>query len=137
MLNFLCVLVVFLSLDALWLSFFAKNLYIDMLGNVLRMHNGVMHPDWLAACVVYIALLLGIYVFVVPRAKGCFSKAFILGAVFGFVTYATYDFTNLAIIDQWLWSVSVVDTIWGMFLCAVVSCVACYPYPRQESQNKK
>jgi uncharacterized membrane protein len=44
-------------------------------------------------------------------------------AFFGFITYATYDLTNLATARDWPVSVTVVDLIWGTVLCMAVGLV--------------
>jgi uncharacterized membrane protein len=48
-----------------------------------------------------------------------------LGALFGLITYATYDLTNLATLKDWPVLITVVDLIWGTVLAASVS-VATY-----------
>ena len=42
----------------------------------------------------------------------------VLGALFGFFAYATYDLTNLATIRDWPLIVTVVDLVWGTTLSA-------------------
>jgi uncharacterized membrane protein len=44
-----------------------------------------------------------------------------LGALFGFVTYATYDLTNLSTLKGFPVKLVVVDMAWGMFVTAAVS----------------
>ena len=43
------------------------------------------------------------------------------GALFGLITYATYDLTNLATLKNWPLVVTVVDLTWGMVLAGSVS----------------
>jgi uncharacterized membrane protein len=43
------------------------------------------------------------------------------GALFGLVTYATYDLTNLATLKDWPLALTVVDLIWGTLLAGAVS----------------
>jgi uncharacterized membrane protein len=43
------------------------------------------------------------------------------GAFFGFVTYATYDLTNLSTVKDWPVLVTVVDLAWGTTLSLLVS----------------
>lgn len=114
-------IIIFLILDGIWLGFLANKLYIDNIGSILRMHNGSIKANWLAAIVVYIALISGICVFVLPQAGSSAVHALLLGAFFGFVTYATYDFTNLAVLENWSLKISIIDTIWGMVLCGLTS----------------
>jgi uncharacterized membrane protein len=37
-------------------------------------------------------------------------------ALFGLVTYATYDLTNLATLEGWPLTVTVIDLVWGTAL---------------------
>lgn len=114
-------IVSFLALDGLWLGLIAKSLYRQELGSVLRLANGAMTPNWLAAIIVYIALILGIMFFVVPKTGGSLLAALLWGSLFGVLTYAVYDFTNLAVLSAWNWKVAIIDTIWGGVLCGLVS----------------
>ena len=43
--------------------------------------------------------------------------------MFGLITYATYDLTNLATLKDWPVLLSIVDMLWGTFLSVSVSCV--------------
>jgi uncharacterized membrane protein len=112
---------VFLLLDGLWLGFVAPSFYRQHLGTVLRMSDGQLAPYWPAAVIVYLALIGGLCVFVLARVDDNVFQALLLGAFYGFVTYATYDFTNLATLAAWNWTVAIVDTCWGMTLCGATA----------------
>ena len=124
--RFFLTVVIFLGLDALWLGVLAKNLYADALGSMLRTAQPGGQPLWAAAVVVYFALIVGITVFVLPKAGQDAWKALYWGALFGFVSYATYDFTNLAVLSGWSWTISLIDTAWGAFLCGVTACLVTF-----------
>lgn len=113
--------IIFLLLDSIWLGFLSKQLYIENIGSLLRLNGDSIQPNWLAAIVVYIALISGILLFVLPKAGNNPLLALIWGGFFGFVTYATYDFTNLAVLANWSLKISIIDTIWGMILCGATS----------------
>jgi uncharacterized membrane protein len=49
------------------------------------------------------------------------SRTVILGVLYGLFTYATYDLTNLATLKDWPLKIVVVDILWGMVLCGLVS----------------
>lgn len=121
MLRIIVATLTFIILDAVWLGVIAKKMYINAFGTLMRISDGSIQPCWPAAIVVYIALLAGILVFVIPKAGHNVMLALLWGGLFGFVTYATYDFTNLAVLSQWSLKVSIIDTIWGMVLCGVTS----------------
>ena len=50
---------------------------------------------------------------------GSWRTAIVLGALFGFFAYATYDTTNLATLRGWPIAMVVVDIAWGTFLTAI------------------
>jgi len=114
--------VAFMVLDGVWLGFVMKNFYRDQLAPLVRMANGGIAPNWPAALVVYVLLGTGIAVFVAPRsATVALAAAF--GAVFGFVVYGVYDFTNYSTLRQWPLMLALADVMWGTVAsaaCAVV-----------------
>jgi uncharacterized membrane protein len=67
--------------------------------------------------------IAGLVTFVISPAveKHSWVNAIIFGALFGLITYATYDLTNLATLKDWPLSVTVVDLIWGTVLAASIS----------------
>ncbi len=109
---------VFLALDALWLGIIAKDFY--------RIHLGAILPLSLAvvpALIFYLLFTAGIVFFAVEPAiqKKSLRSAFVRGALFGLVTYGTYDLTNHASIHGWPIIVTIVDMSWGCFLTALVT----------------
>jgi uncharacterized membrane protein len=111
-------LLAFLVIDMIWLGLVARGFYRDQLGYLLS-----PRPNWTAAVVFYLIFIAGLLTFViVPGLQaGSLRKVLVLGAFFGFVTYATYDLTNLATIKDWPWKVTLVDMCWGSFLAAATS----------------
>ena len=51
---------------------------------------------------------------------GC-NNALAFGALFGLITYATYDLSNLATLKNWPVLVTIVDLVWGTTLAALVA----------------
>ena len=112
--------VTFLAIDFVWLAFVARRFYRKHLGFLLT-----DQPNWGVAGIFYLLFVVGIVVFAIAPAlqAGSLSKALLLGAFFGLVTYATYDLTNHATVKDWPWIVTVVDLCWGVVLSASVSCI--------------
>lgn len=121
--NIIIAAISFIVLDIIWIGFIANRFYINTLGALLRLDSTGLNPYWPAAIVVYVALVAGIIVFVLPKAQGNPWLALLWGALFGFVTYATYDFTNLAVLANWPVKLAIIDTIWGMIICGLVSLI--------------
>jgi uncharacterized membrane protein len=44
----------------------------------------------------------------------------------GFVMYAFYDFTNLATLKDYPWSLTLIDIAWGTILVGVVTAIMYY-----------
>ena len=110
--------IVFLSLDAAWLSVTASRLYRPAIGHVMREDF-----DALPALVFYAIYLTGLVIFVVRPAAGA-RAALARGALFGLVCYATYDLTNQATIVRWPWHVTLIDLAWGAFVTAASAWVS-------------
>jgi uncharacterized membrane protein len=117
---FAIALPVFFAIDMLWLGIVAKDFYHAQIGTLLK-----ADVNWAAAIIFYLIFIAGLVVFVIAPAmeKGSWMHALLLGALFGFVCYATYDLTNLAVAKDWPLLITIVDLVWGVVLAASVSTV--------------
>jgi uncharacterized membrane protein len=109
---------VFFVIDIIWLGVIAKGFYRRNLGFILS-------PDvnWAAALAFYLVYIAGIIFFAVrpALASNTLRDAALLGGLFGFFTYATYDLTNMAMIKGWPLKIVVIDILWGTCLCMLVA----------------
>jgi uncharacterized membrane protein len=115
---YFALLVVFFAVDMIWLGLIASSFYKKHLGYLMA-----PEVNWPAAIIFYLLFILGIMVFVViPGVKeNSLPDTLIRAALFGLITYATYDLTNLATIRDWPLIVTIVDLIWGTVLSTLVS----------------
>lgn len=118
---FFIALPVFFVIDMIWLVLVAKKFYQDQIGFLMK-------PDinWFAAIVFYLLFIAGLVIFVISPAveKHSWVHALVFGALFGLITYATYDLTNLATLKDWPLLVTVVDLIWGTVLASSISVIS-------------
>jgi uncharacterized membrane protein len=107
--------IVFLGLDALWLSQVALGMYRRELGGLL-----LEQPNLAVAGLFYVLFVAGIVLLVVFPALngGGWTAALWMGAVLGLVAYGTYDITNLSTLRNWSLTVSLADLAWGTVLTA-------------------
>ena len=114
-------LVVFLGIDALWLTQVAPSFYRSQIGHLMA-----ETANLLAAGIFYLLYVAVLVYFVVEPAyrSGSIKDAALRGALFGLVTYATYDLTNLATLRDWPLLVTVVDLAWGTILTAATAAVS-------------
>ena len=115
---YLLTLPVFFGIDMLWIGVLAKDFYRNNLGHLFR-----ENINWAAALIFYFLYIIGILIFATLPAleKQSLGRAVLLGALFGFFAYATYDLTNFATLKDWPLKVTVVDMIWGMVLTGSVA----------------
>jgi uncharacterized membrane protein len=108
---------VFFIIDMTWLGVIAKDIYQSKLGFLLGPVN------WPAALTFYFLYIIGIIIFAVAPAleAGSLQRAMVLGALFGFFAYATYDLTNYATIKDWPLTVTLIDLLWGTVLTGSVA----------------
>jgi uncharacterized membrane protein len=114
------ILVAFFAIDMLWLGLVARTFYRKHLGYIMA-----PSPNWAAAIIFYLLFLVGLMIFVVlPGLEaGSLTTTLLRGALYGLITYATYDLTNQATIKDWPVVVTVVDMFWGVFLSVAVSTI--------------
>jgi uncharacterized membrane protein len=123
LISYALTFVVFFIVDMAWLGFIAKDLYKKYLGNFLS-----EQVNWTAAVVFYLLFVVGVFIFAIMPSveKNSVVSAVILGALFGFFTYATYDLTNLATLKGWPITIVFIDIIWGSVLTGIVSTAGFY-----------
>ncbi len=114
--------VVFLALDAAWLTTMADRLYRPALGH-LMLDRFELAP----AIAFYLVYVAGVVVFAVRPGleRRRWTTALGLGALLGFVAYATYDLTNQATLRDWPWRVTLADLCWGTLVTGVAAAVGC------------
>lgn len=115
--TFLVAALVFSAMDAIWLGLVATKFYKTHIGFIMA-----DKPNWIAAVLFYVIFLIGLVIFAINPADSA-TKALMLGALFGLVTYATYDLTNQATLAKWPVIVTAVDLVWGVVISATTAFV--------------
>lgn len=108
----------FFSIDLIWLTVLAKNLYKEQIGFLMS-----DQIRWGAALLFYCLYIGGLILFVISPSlrAGNGVMALVYGATFGLVCYATYDLTNLATLKDWPMKLVVYDLLWGSFISGMTS----------------
>jgi uncharacterized membrane protein len=110
----------FAAVDSIWLITMAPRLYKPEIGEVMA-DNFRLVP----AIIFYLLYITGILVFAVRPgvAAGSWQTALVMGALFGFFCYMTYDMTNYATLRVWSLKVTILDLIWGTFLTGTAAAI--------------
>lgn len=113
---YLIAMVIFLVLDMLWLGVVARGMYNARIGGML-----LEKPNWTAAGIFYLLFVAGLVYFAIAQnvAAGDWRAAGVAGALYGFFCYATYNWTNLAVMKGYDPLVAVIDNCWGVVVAGV------------------
>lgn len=112
---YLLTMVVFVVVDAGWITGVVRPMYEKYLGSALG--DGV---DVLAALAFYLIYCAGIVLFGVKpldRTTPLLKKT-LAGATYGFFTYSTWALTFKATMAGMPWSLALADIAWGVVLGA-------------------
>ncbi len=115
---FLIAFIIFIVIDLLWLGLIAKDLYQRELGQLMK-----PNINFTAAIIFYLIFVIALSVFVIVPGIEADSilKVILLGALFGFASYATYDLTNYATLEGFPLNMVIIDLIWGTSLGTLTS----------------
>jgi len=119
---FLLAAAIFAVIDLIWLGLVAKKFYRNQLGSLFT-DKVLVTP----AAVFYSLYIIGVIYFALNPALESenISVAVRNGALFGLITYATYDLTNWATLKNWPGAkLSVVDILWGTILTALTTVIS-------------
>ena len=115
---YLIVFGIFLVVDLIWLNLIAKNLYQKEIGSLL-----LKTPNLIPAILFYLLFIVALLILVLIPGIQSYSlvKTLLIGAVFGFISYATYDLTNLATLQGWSLKMTIIDLIWGTSVTTLIT----------------
>jgi uncharacterized membrane protein len=99
--------VTLMLLDYIWLKF--MNMY-DM---------KITKINYLAAIISWLLVSFAITI----HSPLTLKDSAIYGAYIGFIIYGVYNSTNYAIMDGWPIKIALLDTMWGVTVCSIVSVV--------------
>ena len=117
-LTYVAVLVVFLALDAVYLTLVGAPLFRAELGSLI---TDKMRAA--PAVAFYLLYIVGVMVLcVVPSlTAGGWTRAALFGAVLGLTAYGAYDLTNMATLTVWSPKLTVTDMAWGAIATGLAS----------------
>jgi len=103
---------VFLGLDALYLNT-TSSMFSAL---VQRIQKAPMKLNPLGAVLCYVALITGIYYFIIKDRRSVFEAGLL-----GLIIYVVFETTNYAIFKDWSMQAVVLDSAWGGVLFALTT----------------
>jgi len=96
------------------IDFIYLNLIKGYFGNqIQKIQGSSMKINLFGVIICYIFMITGINYFIIKENRSI-KDAFLLGLII----YGTFDFTNLALFENWSIITSIIDTLWGGILFA-------------------
>lgn len=106
-----------LIFDSIWLRL-NLNMYKR---NIFNIQKSQLKVRIIPTLVSYIFLITGILYFSVFS-----SNPLLNGSLFGLLSYGIYNSVNMATLSNYSLQVSLIDTLWGTFLCGFTSYITSY-----------
>jgi uncharacterized membrane protein len=114
---YLAVFLTMVVVDMVWLRVIAVSWYQQGMAEHLA-----ESPNLAAAAAFYLLFPVGLLIFAVfPVEAASVMRVAILGALFGFFAYATYDLTCMAVLKNWPVGLSILDMAWGTLVSGLAS----------------
>ncbi len=107
--------VIFIILDLLWLAVVANKIYFNSLGYLAEIKDGKIVFNLKAGITVQVIIAVGLVFFIsmALQLNNTLMTSMTVGAISGFILYATYDMTNLSFIKGYTLYITLIDMAWG------------------------
>jgi len=129
--KYVFLIVLLLIFDIIWLMI-NKNGYSNM---VIKVQNTNLNMNITGAILSYICVFLSIVFFTLPmieyqyETKNKLWLSLRYGGFLGFLIYGIFNFTNMAIFENYDIKMAIKDTLWGTFLFTIVPYIIISLYP--------
>ncbi len=116
-----------LIMDTIWLGYVLHNFIIREFWALVVVQDGGIKINLGAGLIAWALIVLTIMIFVTKTPYGAtLSSSVLYGWLLWGLLYGVYDFTNLTFLKNYSLTFSIVDTLWGVVLCATISLVMYY-----------
>ena len=118
---YFAALITLMTADYFWLGTLMADFYKSHLGDVL-----LSQPRLGPALAFYCMYIAGLLFFAVSQGvtKQSLLSSMVRCALFGMVSYGTYDLSNWATLTMWTADITAADMIWGAIVSALSGAVA-------------
>ncbi|MCB9492650.1 MAG: DUF2177 family protein [Epsilonproteobacteria bacterium] len=112
--RFLALCCVAATVELVWIGVVASDFYKTNYGPLMRPATQMGALHWFAAVAVWVLVVSGQLVFLLPYLKRCsWITSCMYGLFWGLITYGIYACTNFAVMAHSNISLLTVDIVWG------------------------
>jgi len=116
-----------LLLDYVWLWFVVKNFTIREFWSLITVENWAIKINLAAGVLAWVIIAIMVVTFVTLKYNS-YKEILIYWALLWFLSYAMYDLTNYAFINNYSLKFTIIDIAWWTFACMVVALSSYYFY---------
>ena len=124
-LRLLLIILLFLFIDAIYflsMGILMQSIKMPTLTEQIELvQKSTFKPKVSSIILCYLVMSFGLYYFIIKDKKSPFN-AFLLG----FLIYSTYDLTNYSTLTDWKLSTTVIDSLWGGTIFALITWINIY-----------
>ena len=120
--QYLFTTAVFAVIDVTWIGWLMNDFYTKSYGDLARLVDGKFQAAIVPGILVYLVIPFGLVALAFPNTTTR-RQAVMKAALYGFATYGTYDLTNAAVLRNWSTTATIVDMLWGIALCSMVTAI--------------
>lgn len=129
----LLVIILLLVFDFIWL-YSNKNMYNSLVKNI---QGSDIKLNFFGASLAYCCSLIGLLVFSFPLIKYEYQKnknqsllllSIKYGGLLGFIIFALFNTTNIAIFKNYNYKIALIDTLWGFFSYSLITYISIHFY---------
>lgn len=114
-LAFIIIGILFLIIDSIWLSVIMGPLFKNM---IEKIQQEKFQMNYFGAIGSYASLITGCVASTkIANLSGPIWKRALPAGVWGLLSYAVFDFTNLAIFRNYSGTLAIADMLWGGVVC--------------------
>lgn len=110
--------VLLLVIDFIFVYTFMSKKYQIMVSKIQKSPMVIKYEFVLLS---YFLMLLGLYIFVLPKLEKKNKRTIKYGFFYGIILYGVYDFVCASIFQDWDLKLMVIDIIWGGFVYSLIS----------------
>ena len=98
--------------------FFMRNKFNNQ---IMLIQKSPIEIDIYATIICYFFIILLLYYFIIKD-----NRTYKDGFILGLCTYGVYEYTTKALLKDWLYETTLIDTLWGGYLFALTTIIYKY-----------
>ena len=115
------LLIIILVIDLPVILLLNKDMYQIQFKKINNSEINITNNTYIGAILAYLLLAFGLYHFIIKKYNNDIKSLTYNSFLLGLIIYGIYNFANLATINNYTLTTTIMDTLWGCILFTLVS----------------